>query len=287
MGFLRAGHTPTLVAALLYFDVSFMAWVLLGPLAPFLRAELGLTPTEQGLVTAIPLLGGSLFRPLLGMLGERIGGKRTGICGLTLTLLTLAAGWQLAHSTWHFYVLGFFLGIAGASFAVALPLASRWYPPEYQGLAMGIAGAGLATTLVQVAMFLAQLAVAVWGKPFRRFHILGRWWRADWRRLRQIFALGTPIAIAILLEAGVFVAAVVLMGWLGTIPLAAHQIAVQIASLTFMIPFGIAQAATVRVGHAVGRGDAQGVRRAGWVAIALANAAESGESRGLGGIERP
>jgi NNP family nitrate/nitrite transporter-like MFS transporter len=146
-GFLRAGHTPTLVAALLYFDVSFMAWVLLGPLAPFLRSELGLTATQQGLITAIPLLGGSLFRPLLGMLGERIGGKRTGLLGLILTLLTLAAGWQFAHTIADFYVLGFFLGIAGASFAVALPLASRWYPPEYQGLAMGIAGAGNSGTL--------------------------------------------------------------------------------------------------------------------------------------------
>jgi NNP family nitrate/nitrite transporter-like MFS transporter len=155
--FLRAGHTPTLVAALLYFDVSFMAWVLLGPLAPFLRSDLGLTATEQGLVTAIPLLGGSLFRPLLGMLGERIGGKRTGLLGLTLTLLTLGAGWQFAHTTVHFYVLGFFLGIAGASFAVALPLASRWYPPEYQGLAMGIAGAGNSGTLL-ATLFAPRLA---------------------------------------------------------------------------------------------------------------------------------
>src|SRR5678816_3998376 len=156
-GFLRAGHTPTLVAALLYFDVSFMAWVLLGPLAPFLRSELGLTPTQQGLVTAIPLLGGSLFRPLLGMLGERIGGKRTGLLGLMLTLLTLTAGWQFAHTIAHFYVLGFFLGIAGASFAVALPLASRWYPPEYQGLAMGIAGAGNSGTLL-ATLFAPRLA---------------------------------------------------------------------------------------------------------------------------------
>lgn len=156
-GFLRAGHTPTLVAALLYFDVSFMAWVLLGPLAPFLRSELGLTATEQGLITAIPLLGGSLFRPLLGMLGERIGGKRTGLLGLTLTLVTLAAGWQLAHTTVHFYVLGFCLGIAGASLAVALPLASRWYPPEYQGLAMGIAGAGNSGTLL-ATLFAPRLA---------------------------------------------------------------------------------------------------------------------------------
>jgi NNP family nitrate/nitrite transporter-like MFS transporter len=156
-GFLRAGHTPTLVAALLYFDVSFMAWVLLGPLAPFLRSDLGLTATEQGLITAIPLLGGSLFRPLLGMLGERIGGKRTGLLGLMLTLLTLGAGWQFAHTTVHFYVLGFFLGVAGASFAVALPLASRWYPPEYQGLAMGIAGAGNSGTLL-ATLFAPRLA---------------------------------------------------------------------------------------------------------------------------------
>ena len=91
-GFLRAGHTPTLVAALLYFDVSFMAWVLLGPLAPFLRSDFGLTATEQGLVTAIPLLGGSLFRPLLGMLGERIGGRRTGLLGLILTLAHAGRG---------------------------------------------------------------------------------------------------------------------------------------------------------------------------------------------------
>ncbi len=137
---------------------------------------------------------------------------------------------------------------------------------------MGIAGAGLATTLVQIAMVLAQLAVAVWGKPFRDYCILARWWRADWPKLRQIFALGAPIFVSFLLEAGVFIAAVVLMGWLGTVPLAAHQIAVQIASVTFMVPFGIAQAATVRVGHAVGRGDAPAVRRAGWVAIALGTA---------------
>src|SRR5688572_30729062 len=95
-GFLRAGHTPTLVAALLYFDVSFMAWVLLGPLAPFLREDLGLSATQTGLLTAIPLLGGSLFRPLLGALADRIGGRRTGVLGLVLTFIPLVLGWQFA-----------------------------------------------------------------------------------------------------------------------------------------------------------------------------------------------
>jgi MFS transporter, NNP family, nitrate/nitrite transporter len=147
-GFLASGHLPTLVGALLYFDVSFMTWVLLGPLAPFLREDLGLTATQQGLVTAIPLLGGSLFRPVLGAVADRIGGRRTAIIGMMLTLGTLAGGWQFVSTTAHLYALGLLLGIAGASFAVALPLASRWYPPEYQGLAMGIAGAGNSGTLL-------------------------------------------------------------------------------------------------------------------------------------------
>src|SRR6185503_19906762 len=100
--FFRVGHFPTLFASLLYFDVSFMAWILLGPLAPFLREELGRSATAQGLITAVPLLGGSLFRPILGAVGERIGGTRTGLIGLTLTILTLAAAWLVASTPAHF-----------------------------------------------------------------------------------------------------------------------------------------------------------------------------------------
>jgi len=156
-GFLEAGHTPTLIAALLYFDVSFMAWVLLGPIAPFLREGFHLSATQTGLITAIPLLGGSLFRPIMGLVGDRIGGRRAGVIGMTLTLLPLFLAWRFASSPSHFYVLGFFLGISGASFAVALPLVSRWYPPEYQGLAMGIAGAGNSGTLL-ATLFAPRLA---------------------------------------------------------------------------------------------------------------------------------
>jgi len=155
--FLRAGHFPTLFASLLYFDVSFMAWILLGPLGPFLREELGLSATAQGLITAIPLLGGSLFRPLLGAVGERIGGRRTGLIGLVITIATLAAAWLVAETPAHFVLVGLMLGIAGASFAVALPLASRWYPPEYQGVALGIAGAGNSGTLL-ATLFAPRLA---------------------------------------------------------------------------------------------------------------------------------
>jgi len=156
-GFLRAGHFPTLLAALLYFDVSFMAWILLGPLAPFIREELGLSATAQGLITAIPLLGGSLFRPILGAVGERIGGRPTGLIGLVITIATLAAAWLVAETPTHFVFVGLMLGIAGASFAVALPLASRWYPPEYQGMALGIAGAGNSGTLL-ATLFAPRIA---------------------------------------------------------------------------------------------------------------------------------
>src|SRR5437899_8813168 len=155
--FMESGHFPTLIAAFLYFDVSFMVWVLLGPLAPFLSEMLKLTPYQKGLLTAIPLLGGALFRPVLGFLGERFGERRTGLFGLAFTLLPLIIAWRLAHTVEHFYFLGLLLGIGGASFAVALPLAGRWYPPEYQGLVMGIAGAGNSGTLI-ATLFAPRLA---------------------------------------------------------------------------------------------------------------------------------
>ena len=146
--FRKAGHTPSLIAAFLYFDVSFMAWVLLGPLGPFVAETYKLSATQKGFLVALPLLAGSFFRPILGVLGDVLGPRRAGMVGLTVTLIPLFLGWRFASSLHSFYLIGFLLGIAGASFAVALPLAGTWYPPEYQGLAMGIAGAGNSGTLL-------------------------------------------------------------------------------------------------------------------------------------------
>lgn len=155
--FFKSGHFPTLISALLYFDVSFMVWVLLGPLAPFISEQLKLTPAQKGLLTAVPLLGGSLFRPVMAALGDRIGGRRAGLIGMTVSLVPLILGWGFTSQLWQFYVAGFLLGIAGASFGVALPLASRWYPPEQQGLVMGIAGSGNSGTLL-ATLFAPRLA---------------------------------------------------------------------------------------------------------------------------------
>jgi NNP family nitrate/nitrite transporter-like MFS transporter len=142
--FARAGHWPTLLSAFLYFDVSFMVWVLIGALAPSIRADdrFQLDPFQNGFMIAVPLLGGSLLRLVLGVLTDHIGARRTGLIGLTLTLVPLLLGWLWADGFPQMLLVGLMLGVAGASFAAALPLASRWYPPQYQGLAMGIAGAG-------------------------------------------------------------------------------------------------------------------------------------------------
>jgi len=158
-GFRKAGHLPTLASAFLYFDVSFMVWVILGPLGPFIGEAFHLSATQKGLLTAVPLLGGSFFRPILGWSTERFGGRRTGLTGMALTLVPLMIAWLFANSFHGYLALGLLLGIAGASFAAALPLASGWYPPEHQGLAMGIAGAGNSGTLM-ATLFAPRLAQA-------------------------------------------------------------------------------------------------------------------------------
>jgi multidrug resistance protein, MATE family len=106
-------------------------------------------------------------------------------------------------------------------------------------------------------------------RPFRKFHILAHVWRVDWGLMRQLIVVGAPISISFLLEYGMFGAAGLLMGVISTSALAAHQIALQVTAILFMVPFGISQAATVRVGHAVGRDDPDGVKRAGLVATLL------------------
>jgi NNP family nitrate/nitrite transporter-like MFS transporter len=155
----RSGHWPTLLAAFVYFDVSFAVWYLLGPLANFIAEDLGLSATTKGLLVATPLLGGSLFRIVLGALSDHLGPRRTGLVGIALTFVPLLLGWLVAGSLPSLLVVALLLGIPGASFAVALPLASRWYPPAQQGLVMGIAGAGNSGTVL-AALLAPRLAEA-------------------------------------------------------------------------------------------------------------------------------
>ncbi|HTI66271.1 MAG TPA: nitrate/nitrite transporter [Caulobacteraceae bacterium] len=159
--FLKAGHTPTLFAAFLYFDLSFMVWVLLGPLGVAIAKDLGLSPAQKGLMVAVPLLAGAALRLVNGVLVDHIGPKKTGIVGQLIVIAGLVLAWFLGvHSYSQVLILGVILGVAGSSFAVALPLASRWYPPQHQGLALGIAGAGNSGTAL-AALFAPALAKAL------------------------------------------------------------------------------------------------------------------------------
>src|SRR5262245_30193490 len=156
--FLKAGHTPTLAASFLYFDLSFMVWVILGPLGVAIARDLELDAAQKGLMVAIPVLSGALLRVLAGIMVDRIGPKKTGLIFQAVVLTGLVIAWLIGLSNYSsVLVFGLLLGVAGASFAIALPLASRWYPPEHQGLALGIAGAGNSGTAL-AALFAPGLA---------------------------------------------------------------------------------------------------------------------------------
>lgn len=141
---------------------------------------------------------------------------------------------------------------------------------------LGLLGAGLATTLVNLGTFVAALAIVAWRKPFAGYRPLAYLWRIDWPLLRELVGLGAPISFAMLMEYGLFSSAALLMGLISTTALAAHQIALQVTAVLFMVPLGIGMAATVRVGHAFGRNEPAGIRRAGLVAAVLGVAFVSG-----------
>ena len=165
--FWQAGHAPTLFAAFFYFDLAFMVWVMLGPLGVQIAQDLQLTPAQKGLMVATPVLSGALLRIVMGVLVDHLKPKKAGIIGQVIVLAALGSAWHFGiHSFQQVLLLGVFLGFAGAAFAVALPLASRWYPPEHQGTALGIAGAGNSGTVL-AALFAPTLALWYgWGNVF-------------------------------------------------------------------------------------------------------------------------
>jgi MATE family multidrug resistance protein len=204
--------------------------------------------------------------------------------GQTDETATLAARY-LHGLAWSMVPAWWFIAFRGFMGAVNRPEPGLWITlaaiPANALLAYGLIygqfglpqldllGAGLATTVVNLGMCAAAIWVCYAQRPFRKYRVLGRFWRPDWALFKQLLIVGVPISGTFSLEYGVFAAAGLLMGWIGTSALAAHQIALTIASILFMVPFGISMAATVRVGHAVGRRDSAGTRSAGFIAIWL------------------
>ena len=156
----NSGHWPTLLTAFLYFDFSFMVWTILGPLGAQIGEALGLSAQQKGLMVAVPILSGAILRIVLGLAVDRWGAKQTGIVAQLVVISGLIYAWLAGLKNYEATLfVGVVLGFAGASFAVALPQAGRWYPPNMQGVVMGLAGAGNIGTVID-ALFAPRLAAA-------------------------------------------------------------------------------------------------------------------------------
>lgn len=186
--------------------------------------------------------------------------------------------WSLIPAWWFIAIRNFMgavnrpepaLWIMLAAIPVNFALAYALIFGEYGFPRLEMLGAGIATTIVNIGMCVVAIWVCYARRPFKKYRVMGRFWRSDWPLFWRLIVIGAPISGAFLLEYGVFAAAALLMGLIGTAELAAHQIALQTAAIMFMVPFGISMAATVRVGHAVGRGDAPATRIAGFTAIGV------------------
>ncbi|MBI5236201.1 MAG: NarK/NasA family nitrate transporter [Deltaproteobacteria bacterium] len=157
--FLKAGHPPTLFASFLYFDFCFAIWVLNGAMAPFISETFHLSPAQKGFMISVPIMSGALIRFPLGVLSQYIGRKNAALVEMGSILIAMIWGYYVVTSYNDVLVMGVLLGLAGASFGVALSLGSGWFPPQYKGLAMGIAGAGNSGTVLAV-LFAPPLAQA-------------------------------------------------------------------------------------------------------------------------------
>jgi MFS transporter, NNP family, nitrate/nitrite transporter len=156
----NSGHWPTLLTAFLYFDFSFMVWTLLGPLGAQIGESLQLSAQQKGLMVALPILSGAVLRVVLGLAVDQYGAKKTGIAAQLIVIAGLLWAWLMGLKDYEATLLmGLVLGFGGASFAVALPQAGRWYPPNMQGLVMGLAGAGNVGTVLD-ALFAPRVAAA-------------------------------------------------------------------------------------------------------------------------------
>jgi multidrug resistance protein, MATE family len=227
----------------------------------------------MSVLLGIPLMAlQHMGEPLLLALGQEHDTARLA------SLYLMGIGWSLLPSWWFIALRGFMSAVNRPEPALwitltAIPMnALLAYALVYGAFGLPrleLLGAGTATTLVNIGMCVAGFWISYRQRPFKKFHVLGHFWRFDAALMRELIAVGAPISGAFLLEYGLFASAAILMGWIGTTALAAHQIALQVAAILFMVPFGISMAATVRVGHAVGREDAPASRRAGFAAIGL------------------
>ena len=227
-----------------------------------------------GLLLALPIGITAWFsQPILLLLGQEPAIAADGQSYLRWLV------WGLVPSLW-FWVLAEFLAaherpravLAVTAFAIALNVLLDYALMfgHFGAPAMGLDGAGIASSVVNTVMFLALLAFVLTDRRLRRYRLPGFWWRIEWKAMAEILRVGTPIAVTEAAEMGMFFVTSLMMGWIGVETLAAHGVTAQCYAIVFMIPVGLAQAGAVRTGRAAGAASPDAVARAGWTAIALA-----------------
>ncbi|WBH17188.1 MATE family efflux transporter [Sphingomonas radiodurans] len=181
--------------------------------------------------------------------------------GVAAGIMRTAAA-ALGRPGWAFVVTGI---------ALAVSILANWMLVfgNLGAPALGLEGSALASVISLTAMALAYVAILKFDRRLRRYRLFGRWWNTEWSRFREIVRLGVPIMLTWVFEGALFGGAAILMGLIGVNEVAAHAVALNIAAVAFQIPFGISQAATIRVGMAYGAGDHAWIARAGRVALVL------------------
>ena len=286
----RMGQDVLAASSLSVALFGLVAWSLsglTGAVAPLVAAELGQRAhaVREVRISVRMALWLALFASLIGMaicaLGEPLmlaTGQDPAVAaraGQFLAILMLALPPMIAGNVLRAFVSA--LGrplFATAITALAIlvnSLGNYAFVFGHLGApALGLEGSALSSVITSTVTLGAYVMLIRADRRLRRYHLFGRLWRPDWQRFRQLLRIGLPISATILAEAGLFSAAAFLMGVIGKAELAGHTVALQIAALTFQVPFGIGQAATIRVGYHFGAGDRAGVTRAGWVAIVAA-----------------
>ncbi|WP_407672736.1 MATE family efflux transporter [Parerythrobacter jejuensis] len=285
----RLGEVPLAAASLAVSLFGLVLWSLsslTGAVAPVIAAELGerapaLRPIRRATRMALWLgiivgIGGMGICLLLGPI-SRATGQQDSIIGLSTDYNALLI-WSMVPMILASVLRNFVAALGRPFFATAITAGGivvnsiANYAFIFGNLGapeLGLRGAAIATILTTLATLAAYIVAIRLNRDLNRYHIFGRWWAPDWQRFRDIVRIGTPIALTVAAEAGIFGAAAFLMGKFGASQLAAHTLALQVAALAFQVPFGIGQAATIRVGFFYGARDSEGMKRAGWTAIII------------------
>ena len=285
----RLGEAQLAASALAVALFGLVLWAmsgLTGAVAPVIAADLGarapaLRPVRRGIRMALWLavMSGALGMGLCLLLVPlmRATGQDAEILGLA-NEYNIVIVWSLIPMLFNNVLRSFVSALDRPIIATLITAAGigvnalanyAFIFGNFGAPELGLKGAGVATIITALATLAAYCLVIRLDPRLHRYRIFGRWWAPDWMRLGQIVRIGTPIALTITAEAGIFGAAAFLMGNIGTAQLAAHTVALQIAALAFQVPFGVGQAATIRVGYFYGARDVEGMKRAGWAAIAI------------------